>query len=380
MATINSWRPVRHLAWVVLVVLCVAVYAAGEPKHRSASFVIDLPQPYSKVKDAIRKIASDGVVRGTKEYQRDAELTGAQASQSASLFADWSGPGEAFYKVKTGALSPAHFVDSNDSGTVAVRYIIEAVGPATTRLPIDAVFEEDGHHRRHPSDGSVEAGEFAAVLKQFSPEEQPQQAVVSEIATEQKPAQTAESPATEPQRLAELSAELQQLQARVQSLEKELAGRSEAAAAPDLAAAGETVAPALIEPASPALDPEPTFQVLREQVQVFHGDWKELGGKQVLYVWVLRRGVNLGVPSEARWSFATHTFLDRYRQRNASRDVAGIVVIFLEPHGGVAAATMADIGQLASGRLSTVAFRNRCSLDPLPAFAAERGQQASYKQ
>jgi hypothetical protein len=50
-------------------------------------------------------------------------------------------------------------------GTVAVRYIVQTVSPATTRLFIDAIFVENSHHHPHPSDGYVETTEFAEVAK-----------------------------------------------------------------------------------------------------------------------------------------------------------------------------------------------------------------------
>ncbi len=376
MALSNNRRSLSHWWWIVVTVACAALEAAAGPRHGAGSFVIDLPQPYSTVTEAVRKVASNGVMQGTKEYQRDSELAGARAVAGSTLFARWSGPGEALYKVKTGAISPAHFLDSNDTGTVAIRYVVQAVNSTTTRLAIDAVFEEDGHRRRHSSDGSVEAGEFAAVLKQLNPDEKTPPAAVAEQTSGQKPAPAGDTQITEQTEVAALSAELQRLQARVQSLENELAARSKPLPAPEQPSGPQTLNQTPSEP--PALKAEPTFQVLREAVQVFQGDWRELSGKPVLYVWVLRRGVNLGVQSEARWSYASQIFLERYRQRH-SPEAAGVVVIFLEPHGGIAAAKMADIGYFANGQLSASEFRNRCSLDPIPAFAAGT-TRASYRQ
>src|SRR5207247_3679386 len=59
--------------------------------------------------------------------------------------------------------SPEHFYQSNDEGTVAVRYIVQALTPSGTRLRIDAVFVEASLRRRHASDGQVENSEFEAV-------------------------------------------------------------------------------------------------------------------------------------------------------------------------------------------------------------------------
>jgi hypothetical protein len=48
--------------------------------------------------------------------------------------------------------------------------------------------------------------------------------------------------------------------------------------------------------------------------------------------------------------------------------VDGIVVIFLDQRGGIAAATLEDIAHWTDGHLSQAAFLKKCSLDPPGAF------------
>lgn len=82
---------------------------------------------------------------------------------SSSLFAEYQGPGKVYYKVREQVLAPVNFKESNDQGTLAVRYIVESKGPQQTVLRIDAVFVEDFRHIVHSSDGSVESAEYQAV-------------------------------------------------------------------------------------------------------------------------------------------------------------------------------------------------------------------------
>src|SRR5208282_2996681 len=58
---------------------------------------------------------------------------------------------------------PRHFKNSADIGTIAVRYVVEGQSVLNTRLQIDAVFVEDGGHKPHASDGTVETSEFREI-------------------------------------------------------------------------------------------------------------------------------------------------------------------------------------------------------------------------
>jgi len=58
--------------------------------------------------------------------------------------------------VRTQAIDPRNFKDTNDVGTLAVRYVVMPQGEKNTVLRIDALFEEDFRRTVHKSDGSVE--------------------------------------------------------------------------------------------------------------------------------------------------------------------------------------------------------------------------------
>jgi hypothetical protein len=166
-------RRLRCPNLVVLTRACVAVLVLGvccsARSHDpvAASFAIDLDKPFDRVLEAVNEVANNGVISGTFEYKGDQSLTGAVLDQNCQLFKQWSGSGKVFFKVRKKALAPVHFLNSNDIGTVAVRYIVQEIGSNLTRLYIDAVFIENAGHHNHPSDGFVETSEFAEIGKRM---------------------------------------------------------------------------------------------------------------------------------------------------------------------------------------------------------------------
>ncbi|PYX08516.1 MAG: hypothetical protein DMG88_09970, partial [Acidobacteria bacterium] len=136
---------------------------ARKHEHYGEGFSIDLTQPYEKVLDVVQQITNDGIIRGTFQYKGTEQLDGAESANSSSAFSSWTGQGKVLYKIRPHTLSPEHFYQSNDEGTVTVRYIVEPLPPSGTRLRIDAVFVEATLRKRHASDGQVENSEFEAV-------------------------------------------------------------------------------------------------------------------------------------------------------------------------------------------------------------------------
>jgi hypothetical protein len=126
-------------------------------------FAIDLKASEADVLKAVELISQDTVLHGTQVYAREDELTEAEAADSSSYYGPWTGPGRAFYKVRKQAISPQHFKNSTDVGTITVRYIVLGVAPNRTHLQIDAVFVEDGAKKVHTSDTTVETSEFAEI-------------------------------------------------------------------------------------------------------------------------------------------------------------------------------------------------------------------------
>jgi hypothetical protein len=122
--------------------------------------IINVPFPEKQVAQVVQDVVENGIIRGSKEYNKDPYISGAAAASSAKGFPAWKEPGEVFYKVRTHALDPRNFKDGNDMGTLAVRYVVTAQGDKNSILKINAIFVEDFRRTVHASNGSVEAAEY----------------------------------------------------------------------------------------------------------------------------------------------------------------------------------------------------------------------------
>jgi len=58
--------------------------------------------------------------------------------------------------------------DTEDSGSITVRYVVRAVNPGTVSIRVDAVFIEVGPAGCHPSEGAVESAEFGQVQQHLN--------------------------------------------------------------------------------------------------------------------------------------------------------------------------------------------------------------------
>ncbi|MDP9340253.1 MAG: hypothetical protein M3P45_15440 [Acidobacteriota bacterium] len=129
----------------------------------SPGFASDLMAPESEVLQAVHEVLEDHIIHGTRVFEREPTLTGAEEVPSTPLFPPWRGGGKVFYKVRTEVIAPRHFRESSDLGTIAVRYVIVSVTAQRTRVQIDAVFVESAHRSVHNSDGTVESNEFKTI-------------------------------------------------------------------------------------------------------------------------------------------------------------------------------------------------------------------------
>jgi hypothetical protein len=123
-------------------------------------FAAEIAAPESEVLQALDEVLNDNIIQGSKEYNKDKYIDKALPADSSPLFPKWTEPGKVFYKVRSKVLAPINFKESNDEGTLAVRYVVQSKDPQHTILRIDAVFAEDFKHMVHPSNGSVENAEF----------------------------------------------------------------------------------------------------------------------------------------------------------------------------------------------------------------------------
>jgi hypothetical protein len=122
--------------------------------------IVNVPFPENEVAQVVEEVIQNGIIRGTKEYNKDEYITGATAASSTRVFPEWTEGGKVFYKVRLKAVDPRNFKNSSDVGTLAVRYVVQAQGDKNTVLRIDARFVEDFRHIAHASNGSVESAEY----------------------------------------------------------------------------------------------------------------------------------------------------------------------------------------------------------------------------
>lgn len=172
-------RPSRPNLFVV--VLFVTVLLLGfvrslqgrEHKKKVASadyglgFSTEITAPESEVVKAVEAVVNNGIIQGSKEFNKDQYIESATSATSSPLFPEWKEPGKVYYKVRSGVLAPLNFKDSNDEGTVAVRYVVQSKDASKSILRIDAVFVEDSRRTVHPSDGSVENAESQEIQNQI---------------------------------------------------------------------------------------------------------------------------------------------------------------------------------------------------------------------
>jgi hypothetical protein len=158
----------------ILFLLCVVSPLHGRDHKRKVPsegyglvFSTEITSPESDVVRAVEAIVNNGIIQGSKEFNKDKYIENASAATSSLLFPDWKEPGKVYYKVRTGVLAPLNFKDSKDEGTLAVRYVVQSKDASKTILRIDAVFVEDFHRTVHPSDGSVEGAECQEIENQI---------------------------------------------------------------------------------------------------------------------------------------------------------------------------------------------------------------------
>jgi hypothetical protein len=192
---------------------------ARKHEHYGQGFSIDLTQRYEEVRDVVRQITRDGIIRGTYQYRGTKELDGAEPASKCNAFSPWTGQGEVLYKIRPHTLAPEHFYQSTDEGTVAVRYIVQPLAPSGTRLRIDAIFIAATGRTRHASDGRVEDGEFEAISDTMKDIEEAEAKQREKLLREQQQQQLAELQTQlerETEQLKEVTAKAQQLEQQIQ--------------------------------------------------------------------------------------------------------------------------------------------------------------------
>lgn len=156
------WRASVALA---LILFAGAAHLSAAPREKGGmkygeGLLVNIPFPVNEVTQVVQDVVQNGIIRGTKEYNKDEYISGAVATSSTRVFPERVDGGKIFYKVRLQALDPRNFKDSGDIGTLAIRYIVQAQGDKNTVLRIDARFVEDFRRTSHESNGSVESAEY----------------------------------------------------------------------------------------------------------------------------------------------------------------------------------------------------------------------------
>ena len=201
---------------------CAVITFARDKAKESPGFVIELPAKESEVLRIVTEVAADTTIHGTYVYERDKTLTGAMPAKTSSVFGEWQGPGNVFYKVLTGALAPRHFQDSADMGTITVRYVVQPVNEERTRVRIDAIFIEDGRRKAHLSDGTVETSESKAIQDKLQEIQLAEQKTAEDLKSRQEEAAAQASALSERRDQQEELARLDAAQSSIRGLEQRL--------------------------------------------------------------------------------------------------------------------------------------------------------------
>jgi len=220
------------LPWCLVLLVAISAFSLPLPKTKDddgQGLLVRFEIPEADVLKAVQEVTQDQIIHGTYSYEKERILYGAHSANSAGVFGGWPGPGKAFYKVASKVLSPRFFKDSEDIGTIAVRYVVKDAGPGAATVQIDAVFV-DARNVRHPSTGNVESSEYAAIqahLKNIQTNRQQAEEAKAETAAAQRPQAAAPQPTGLPR--AEPASDpstpslsVQELQERVRALRHEV--------------------------------------------------------------------------------------------------------------------------------------------------------------
>ena len=230
-----SRLPVKAFQGIALIALSVTQPAFSRVRTNPEGFYITLPVNYDTLLGVMREVCSDGIIHGTFQYENETEITGAEAATTSKAFPPLTRSGEVCFKVRPRAISPAHFVGSNDQGSITVRYVVEPVSPANARISIDAVFVEDSGHHRHISQGLVETREFREIAQRLKALEQQKTASQVEARIHAEKVEWEKYAAklkelqlvveSEKTRLASATVEVQNMQTRLRLLRRQVLAR-----------------------------------------------------------------------------------------------------------------------------------------------------------
>jgi len=205
---------------------------AATEQAPNPGFAGELSGSPEDILQAMTEVLEDQTIHGTLVFDKEPVLTGATTATSSPLFEPWNSPGKVFFKIRKDVVAPRHFRESEDLGTIAVRYVLISVSSERARIHIEAVFVETGRRRVHASDGTVESSEFKAIQEHL----QAIQFAAQEAADARRRRESAElvkqttirQREDETTRLAAAQSSVRDLEERIQALRKEIERRVKA--------------------------------------------------------------------------------------------------------------------------------------------------------
>ena len=150
--------------FLVLLLFAIALPAAGREKNKAEygqGLTVSVPLPESEVEPVVEDVVQNGVIRGTKEYNKDEFVCGRRKPRH---------PRRYFHLGMKAARSSTKFASRRStpgtSRTAATPGLWSCAMYSRTRaakipsLRIDALFQEDFRQIVHQSNGSVETAEY----------------------------------------------------------------------------------------------------------------------------------------------------------------------------------------------------------------------------
>src|SRR5260370_17218884 len=134
-------RLAAGLTFTILWLLCGTTHLHASKDHAAPNpgFVTEFAASIEDVLQALQEVLEDQTIHGTQVFDREPTLTGAVIVGSTALFAPCKGEGKVFYMIRTNAIAPRHFLDSEDNGTFAVLSAYTPLCPAPPLLRIHAL-------------------------------------------------------------------------------------------------------------------------------------------------------------------------------------------------------------------------------------------------
>jgi hypothetical protein len=139
----------------ISILLSIGTASATPPPGKGEALSFDISAPESVVQKAVEEVADDKVVHGTYVYEKDKAPPEAHRVEQSNILPA-SGIGKNYFKVAEGVIAPRFFKDTQDIGSITVRYAVQSISSGSTRVYINAVFVEDGRRENHESTGVVE--------------------------------------------------------------------------------------------------------------------------------------------------------------------------------------------------------------------------------